>query len=72
MIRKIVGVEVGLPEPEEFTKELAKSKPSEEMMQACITEYLRLYHECAELVMNGKHEEADLLRSKYLPKNRLE
>lgn len=62
MSDKFLGVDVELPTPEEFTKELVKDKVSAAMLDGCIKEYSRQYHKCAQLVMDGRLEEAEKLR----------
>jgi len=58
----MTGVDVGLPTPEEFTKELLSEKIDPDLADACITKYGIHYRNCARLVMDGKLDEAQKLR----------
>ena len=63
MIDKILGIDVELPTPEEFTKELVKDEKDLDMILICIEEYSRIYHECSSYIMNGELDKARALRA---------
>ena len=64
MIDRAFGIDVGLPTLEQFREELFSEKGLNiELADKALKEYSAQYHRCAELVMNGRVDEAEELRN---------